>query len=133
MPQSTQHWRFMWVTIPKRPQKRWNWRGQLTKPLTVAKNQIFQNVGIPSVNPRNIAERGGFEPPVLLPGHSISNAAQSAALPSLRGHPYDDAGCSFSGGLFLFGFFRNCFSLSTFGQIFCGIHAGLDISASCVE
>ena len=31
------------------------------------------------------AERGGFEPPVRFPGHSISSAAQSAALPPLRG------------------------------------------------
>ncbi len=30
------------------------------------------------------AERGGFEPPVPFPGHSISSAAQSATLPPLR-------------------------------------------------
>jgi hypothetical protein len=30
------------------------------------------------------AERGGFEPPVRLPPHSISSAAQSAALSPLR-------------------------------------------------
>jgi hypothetical protein len=29
------------------------------------------------------AERGGFEPPVPVKGHSISNAAQSATLPPL--------------------------------------------------
>ena len=29
-------------------------------------------------------ERGGFEPPVRLPPHSISSAAQSAALPPLQ-------------------------------------------------
>ncbi len=33
------------------------------------------------------AERGGFEPPVPLPGHSISSAAQSATLPPLRVSP----------------------------------------------
>ena len=31
------------------------------------------------------AERGGFEPPVQFPGHSISSAAQSAALSPLPG------------------------------------------------
>lgn len=31
------------------------------------------------------AERGGFEPPVPFPRHSISSAAQSATLPPLRG------------------------------------------------
>src|SRR5690606_27662316 len=30
------------------------------------------------------AERGGFEPPVPFPRHSISSAAQSATLPPLR-------------------------------------------------
>ena len=32
----------------------------------------------------NQTERGGFEPPVRLPPHSISSAAQSAALPPLQ-------------------------------------------------
>lgn len=31
-----------------------------------------------------LAERGGFEPPVQLPRHNISNVAQSATLPPLR-------------------------------------------------
>ena len=33
---------------------------------------------------KNQTERGGFEPPVRLPPHSISSAAQSAALPPLQ-------------------------------------------------
>ena len=34
--------------------------------------------------PERNAEREGFEPSVQFPGHSISSAAQSAALPPLR-------------------------------------------------
>ena len=34
--------------------------------------------------PKAKAERGGFEPPVPFPAHSISSAAQSATLPPLR-------------------------------------------------
>ena len=40
--------------------------------------------GDPALRKNKRAERGGFEPPVLFPVHSISSAAQSATLPPLR-------------------------------------------------
>ena len=44
----------------------------------VALNKAFRDVE------KAKTERGGFEPPVRLPPHSISSAAQSAALSPLR-------------------------------------------------
>lgn len=46
-----------------------------------AENALF--IGFDKAG-ENQAERGGFEPPVRLPPHSISSAAQSAALPPLQ-------------------------------------------------
>ncbi len=49
--------------------------------LTSAESALF--IGFEKAG-ENQAERGGFEPPVRLPPHSISSAAQSAALPPLQ-------------------------------------------------